>query len=69
MAVELVLFFNSVMNGLRSPRPAWVFTWSEDTYAGPQERSSTGAPSVVFHHMSEVVSATTGKGVMTFSSP
>ncbi len=69
MAAELVLFSNSVMTGLSNPQPAWIFTWNQVSYAGAQARSSAAAPLVMFHHMNEVVSATTGKGLMTFSSP
>lgn len=69
MAAELVLFSNSVMTGLSTPQPAWIFTWNQVTYAGPQSRSSVAAPPVIFHHMNEVVSAKTGVGLMIFSSP
>ncbi len=70
MAAKLVLFSDSSMTGLRTPEPAWLFTWNAVTGAGPQKHSSTisRAP-VIFHHMNEVVSAKTGKGLEIFSSP
>ena len=69
IVAELLLFSDSSMTGLGTPQPVWLFTWNQISYAGPQARSSTSAAPVIFHHMNEVVSVTTGKGLEIFSTP
>ncbi len=67
IGAELVLFANPVMPSLTTPQPAWLFTWVQMTAVPGRRGEATPPP--VFHRMTEVVSAVTGKVLMEFASP
>lgn len=67
MATELVQFSDVAVPSLVKPQPAWLVTWDETTYPHVPAGSTGALPA--FHHMTAVVSATTGKLLEMFSSP
>ncbi len=64
---ELVQFSDTAVPSLVKAQPAWVVTWDETTYPHVPAGATGALPA--FHHMTAVVSATTGKLLEMFSSP
>ena len=75
MAAELLMWeLPGNQTGLGRMQPVWLITWAQ-TYTSanpviaPAGSPAPATPSITYHHMNVIVSATTGKALIAFPSP
>ena len=75
MTAELLMWeLPGNQTGLGRMQPVWLITWAQ-TYTSanpviaPAGSPAPATPSITYHHMNVIVSATTGKALIAFPSP